>query len=389
MQQARYFREMKIEPPFLPPRRSGALLVFVLVMVAAVAAASAAGLVPATYLAQVPSPTEGDAETISAVEITLGLSAGLAIFLLGVDLLAKALRSVGEGKVKDILTRFTRTPFSALITGTLATAILDSSSVVIIMTIAMVSAGLLTFKQSLGIVLGANIGTTIGGQIVALDLLQYAPILLLLGVVVSFVSPSETWKRAGLVTAAAGMVFFGLEYIGGGMEPFEKYQPFINLMQAVATNPLQGVLLGAAVTAVIQSSSGTMAIVIMLATNGLIPLQAGIHIMLGAEIGTCLDTLVATLGRSRGAVRTGVFHLFFNLVTVTAGLAFASQLAAAGEWLAFGDDNVGRKIANAHVLFNTTGALLFLPLVPTCARLLKKWVLPKKGVETEPLPIPV
>jgi phosphate:Na+ symporter len=134
------------------------------------------------------------------------------------------------------------------------------------------------------------------------------------------------------------------------MEPFKSYAPFIDTMKEASTNPFFGVLLGAGFTVLIQSSSGTMGIVIILASEGLIPLPAAVHLMLGAEIGTCADTLLASIGRSVDAFRTEIFHLFVNLITVSVGLALSHQLAAAGQWLAFGSDNLGRQIANAHVL---------------------------------------
>ena len=150
----------------------------------------------------------------------------------------------------------------------------------------------------------------------------------------------------------------------------------------MSSNPFFGVLLGAGFTVAIQSSSGTMGIVIILASDGLIPLPAAVHLMLGAEVGTCADTLMASIGRSADAFRTAIFHLFFNLITVSIGLALSHQLAAAGQWLAFGSENVGRQIANAHVLFNIAGALAFVGFVPLAARLLER-LIPERGRKDE------
>lgn len=172
----------------------------------------------------------------------------------------------------------------------------------------------------------------------------------------------------------AGLIFFGLDHIGSAMEPFKNYAPFIETMKQLSSNPFFGVLLGAGFTVVIQSSSGIMGIVIILASDGLIPLPAAVHLMLGAEVGTCADTLVASIGRPVDAFRTAIFHLLFNVITVSIGLLFANQLAAAGQWLAFGSDNVGRQIANAHVLFNVAGALAFVGLVPMVAKILTRLI---------------
>jgi phosphate:Na+ symporter len=170
--------------------------------------------------------------------------------------------------MKRLLARFTTNPFAGLVSGTVATTALDSSSVVIIMTIAMVHAGVLTFAQALGIVLGANIGTTIGGQIIAFDVAKYAPAFLLIGLLVHFFGSGDRWKNWGLAVIGAGLIFFGLDHIGSAMEPFKNYAPFIETMKQLSSNPFFGVLLGAGFTVVIQSSSGTMGIVIILASDG-------------------------------------------------------------------------------------------------------------------------
>lgn len=311
---------------------------------------------------------------INPEKMVLGVIGGLAIFLLGVEQLARALKTVAGDRMKSLLARLTTNPFAGLGTGAVATTALDSSSVVIIMTIAMVHAGLLTFAQSLGIVLGANIGTTVGGQIIAFDIAKYAPVALLAGLLLHFLGRTERQKNWGLVAMGAGLIFFGLDRIGDAMEPFKSYQPFLDLMKSVAANPLFGVLLSAAFTIVIQSSSGTMGIVIILATQGLIPLPAAVYLMLGAEIGTCADTLVASIGRTVEAFRTAIFHLLFNIITVIIGVLLAPQLMAVGQWLAFGSDNVGRHIANAHVVFNVAGALLFVGFTPMIAKALEKMI---------------
>ncbi len=343
-----------------------------------IAAIASSPLLAQSAPAEAEKPTNekppSDEEKISAEKTILGIVGGLAIFLFGVEQLARALKSVSGDKMKRLLARFTTNPFAGLVSGTIATTVLDSSSVVIIMTIAMVHAGVLTFSQALGIVLGANIGTTIGGQIIAFDVAKYAPAFLLVGLLVHFFGSGDRWKHWGLAVIGAGLIFFGLDHIGSAMEPFKNYAPFIETMKQVSSNPFYGVLLGAGFTVAIQSSSGTMGIVIILASDGLIPLPAAVHLMLGAEVGTCADTLLASIGRSVDAFRTAIFHLLFNVMTVSIGLIFANQLAAAGQWLAFGSDNAGRQIANAHVLFNVAGALAFVGLVPMVAKILERFI---------------
>ncbi|MBC8162457.1 MAG: Na/Pi cotransporter family protein [Roseiflexaceae bacterium] len=176
-----------------------------------------------------------------------------------------------------------------------------------------------------------------------------------------------------MVILGLGLIFFGLNVIGDSVSALEEYQPFLNLMANVGENPLLGVAMGALATVVLQSSSATLGIIIALAGEGLIGLPAGVAMMLGAEIGTTADTLVAPVGRERPAVRTGVFHLLFNLATVTLGVIFVQQLTWLGQAIVSGD-NVELQIATAQVAFNVIGVLLFLPFTGLIARLLERLI---------------
>jgi phosphate:Na+ symporter len=241
------------------------------------------------------------------------------------------------------------------------------------MTIAMVSAGVLTFVQSLGVVLGANIGTAVGAQIISLDIEQYVPLLMFAGLLLLFLGRTRMWKNLGIVLLGFGLMFYGLEAIDEAMKPFRTYQPFIDLMQTLGSNPLLGAAVGAIFTVIIQSSSATVAIVITLASSGLISLPAGVAIMLGAEVGTCADTLVATIGRGRPALRTGVFHLLFNLISAVLGILFAPLLVQLV--LSFsGGAGVGRQVANAQIIFNLIGVVAVIVLLPALARLLERLI---------------
>jgi phosphate:Na+ symporter len=314
----------------------------------------------------------GESGGLDIVGMVLSFLAGIVIFLYGVNRLADGLRQIGDDRIKEILARFTTNPLAGVLAGTAATTLLDSSSVTIIMTIALVSAGLLTFTHSLGVVMGANIGTTVSSQVIAFDIDRYAAIALVVGFLLLVIGRSDRQKQIGAIVLGLGLIFFGLETMGDAAEPLKEYQPFIDLM-ARMENPLLAVPVGALFTMLIQSSSATIAIVIVLASQGLITLPAGIGLMLGAEIGTCADTLVATVGRSAEAVRTGVFHLLFNIGTVILGVIFAVQLAGAAQWLAFGAD-VPRQIANAHLLFNVLGVVLVIGFTPWIARGLERLI---------------
>ncbi|WP_009631255.1 Na/Pi cotransporter family protein [Synechocystis sp. PCC 7509] len=326
-------------------------------------------------IAQAPNPTnekEAEEEIIDFFAMAMGALAGLVLFIYGVTRLAEGLEDMGSDRMKNILAKFTTNRFAGVATGTVATTLLESSSVTIIMVIAMVSAGVLTFVQSLGVVLGSNIGTAVGAQIISLDIDKYIPILMFGGLLLLFVGKGQTLKTLGIVLLGFGLMFYGLEAIDEAMKPFREYQPFLNLMKSLAQNPLLGALVGAIFTIIIQSSSATVAIVVTLAGSGLISLPAGIAIMLGAEIGTCADTLVATIGRGRPALRTGVFHLLFNLVSVALGLLFAPLLVQLVSSIS-GDD-VGRQVANAQIIFNVMGVVAVIGFLPIIARLLEKFI---------------
>jgi phosphate:Na+ symporter len=285
--------------------------------------------------------------------------------------------------MKKILARFTTNRFAGVLTGTVATTLLDSSSVTIIMVIALVNAGLLSFTRSLGVIMGSNIGTTISSQIIALKLNEYAPIALVVGFGLHMLAKRKRWRRAGHVIFGIGLIFFGLDIMGKAVEPLQGHASFIGWMTRMEA-PVLGALVGAVFTVMVQSSSATLGVIITLATQGLISLPAGIAMMLGAEIGTCADTLMATVGRSREAVRAGVFHLLFNVITVSIGVALAHPFTAFIQYISAGT-HLSRQIANAHVLFNVAGVVLFIGFVTPVARVLQ-WLIPDKKKSKVPEP---
>ena len=323
---------------------------------------------------------------LDPLKMTMSVIAGLVLLLFGISRLALALKALAGESARRWLARFTSNRFAAVLTGTAATTLLDSSSVTIIMVIALVDAGLLGLVQSLGVVLGSNIGTTFGAELVAFQINQYAPVGLAVGALLFTLGRSERWKNVGWMLFGLGLLFFGLELIEEAMAPFRHSPQFARWMQELGKNPLLGAAVGALLTLIIQSSSATMAIVITLASQGLISLPAGVAIMLGAEVGTVSDTLLATLGRSRQAVRTGVFHFLFNLLTATLGLLGASRLVALSQWIS-GGASVGRQIANAQVLFNVLGVALVIGFVPLIARGLKVLIPDRPAPETAPVDV--
>ncbi|WP_338663718.1 Na/Pi symporter [Pararoseomonas sp. SCSIO 73927] len=329
----------------------------------------------ALCLVGVPALAQGGGEQgLDWLKLIMSSIGGLALFLLGVSEMASGLGCVAGGRVERWLHGATNGPIRGLATGVAATTVLDSSSVTIILLIGLVDSGLLNFAAALPVILGSNIGTTVSSQVFALGVDDYAPVALAGGLLVRAFVKNEKVRGWGQVVAGIGLILFGLNILGDAMEPLKEHPGIVEWLRATET-PLRGVLIGAVFTLLIQSSSATLGVVITMAGQGIIDLPTGLAMMLGAEIGTCSDTLIATIGRSRAAVRAGLFHLGFNLITVAVGVALIGPLAALASWTS---SETQHQIANAHVAFNVIGALAFLWITPLCARLLERLV-PERG----------
>ncbi len=321
-------------------------------------------------------------------EILLSITAGLVLFLFAVTSLSETLNTaLGDGASKWIK-KFTSNILSSLVVGILATTILDSSSAVIIITIVLINSKVLTFRQAMGIILGANIGTTVSSQIIAMDVGKYSPIFLLIGFVLLIVAKSEKVNSAGKVILYFGVLFFGLYTMENAVEPLKDEAFFAEWMKKTET-PILGAIIGAVVTLVVQSSSATVGMAIILAKKGFLSLTGGVAVMLGAELGTCSDTLLATIKGSRQALKAGLFHVTFNLLSIILGLIFFYPFIEAVKWIS-GSASIERSVANAHMLFNTLGVLVFVWTIPFFEKLLNG-LLPDKVEEpssAEPSQIP-
>jgi phosphate:Na+ symporter len=308
--------------------------------------------------------------------------AGLILFLYALNRLSDSLKEIAGDRMKRVLDRFTSNLFSGILTGLVVTVLLDSSSAVIIMTIALVSAKAMTFRQAMGVVMGANIGTTISSQIFALDIGEYAALPISIGFLLMIVGRGKTYRQIGTVLFSFGLIFFGLFTMEEAVAPLKDSQYFITWMHSLDTT-WKGVSTGAVVTLAIQSSSATVGMVIGLASKGLISLSGSIAVMLGAELGTCADTLLATIGRSRNAVRTGLFHLMFNLITITIGVILLSPCTKLVLAIS-GNAHIEQKIANAHMLFNTLGVIILVPFVPLLEKMMYKLIPLRASHESKP-----
>jgi len=317
------------------------------------------------------------------MEIILPVLGGLGLFLFALTNLSDTLQSIIGGNAKKWIGKLTTNLVTAIITGTIITVVLDSSSAVIIMTIVLVKAGALSFRQSMGIVLGANIGTTFSSQLIALNIGQYSPVPIILGLVLSFVSRSENISKTGKSILYFGILFFGLYTMERAVEPLKEDARFVFWMTKL-DSPVTGAGAGAIVTLIIQSSSATVGMVITLAKKGLLSLGAAIAVMLGAELGTCADTLLATIRGDRSSIKTGLFHLSFNVISIGIGLLIFPWFVKLIETVS-GSASLEQKVANAHMIFNIAGVLLFLPFVPLIEKILNR-ALPERNLQ-KPYPV--
>lgn len=314
------------------------------------------------------------------MEIILTALGGLGLFLFAINNLSDTLKDILGDNAKKWLGYCTKNLLAAILTGTIITILLDSSSAVIIMTIVLVNAKALTFRQSLGVVLGANIGTTFSSQLIALDIGQFSPIPIFLGLILTIFVKNEKVSKPAKVLLYFGILFFGLYTMERAVEPLNGHPQFINWM-AQLESPLKGAGVGALVTLVVQSSSATVGMAITLAKKALITLPAGIAVMLGAELGTCSDTLLATIKSDRQAIKTGLFHLFFNITSIALGLLIFPWFVKGIELLS-GNAQIEQKIANAHMIFNSAGVLLFIPFIQYIEKLLNYLLPTRQSLDT-------
>lgn len=306
-------------------------------------------------------------------EMILQLLGGLAIFLFGLDLMVKGLLSIAGGRMKTLLATLTTNRVMGALSGTLVTAVIQSSSVTSVLVIGFVASGMMTLMQAGSIIMGANLGTTITAQIVAFKIYNLALIMVFVGFLIQFVSETHIRKNIGQLLLGLGLLFIGMNLMGEGMSPLKHYEPFLETLKEL-DHPLYGILIGLAFTALVQSSSATIGIVIVMANQGFLTLPTGIALSMGADIGTCITAILATIGQSRDAIRAALIHVMFNVFGVLLWLPFIGTLAALAVYISpEGGSHLNemmnlaadtpREIANANTLFKLSALILFLPLL--------------------------
>ena len=309
----------------------------------------------------------------STVEILFGLFGGLAIFIFGMNMMSECLQKAAGEKMKAILGMLTKNPVMGVLAGALVTAVLQSSSATTVMAIGFVSAGLMTLPQAISIIFGANIGTTMTAQIIAFKISDYIYLFIFAGFIVAFISKSEKIKNIGQTVFAFGLLFLGIETMGGVMKPLASSPVFTNMIAKVADIPVLGVVVGALMTLVVQSSSATIAVLQNFASQpgadgvtSIIGLAGAIPILLGDNIGTTITALLASIGQPRDAKRTALAHSIFNISGSFLFIWFVTPFAEIIKMISPKGPEIeviSRQIANAHTGFNLVMTILWTPLL--------------------------
>ena len=313
------------------------------------------------------------------LETIFGLIGGLALFLYGMNQMSTALQKAAGDKMRQVLALLTKNPLLGAIAGALVTAVLQSSSATTVMAIGFVSAGLMGLPQAISIIFGANIGTTMTAQLMAFKISNYIYPIIFIGFIIQFIAKNEKVKSIGTVIFSFGLLFEGIEIMGSVMKPLASSPIFTDLMGKVADIPILGVLLGACMTLLVQSSSATIAVLQNFASqagadgvSSVIGLTGAIPILLGDNIGTTITALLASIGQSKNAKRTAIAHSIFNISGSVVFLFLIDPFAKFVAWISPKGDEleiISRQIANAHTAFNIICTLVWLPLLPIMVKI--------------------
>ena len=308
----------------------------------------------------------------------LSLLGGLALFLYGMQMMSDGLEDAAGNRMKQILEKLTGNRFLGVLVGAGITAVIQSSSATTVMVVGFVNSGMMSLQQAVWIIMGANIGTTITAQLITLDIGMLAPLLAFLGVALLVFFKAPKLHHYAKILAGFGVLFIGMDMMGAAMEPLEQSEAFISLMTTFS-NPIIGILAGAAFTALIQSSSASVGILQALALNGLLPFSSAAFVLFGMNIGTCITAVLAAIGTNRAAKRTTVIHLMFNIIGTIVFTILCLTLPVT-DWIgSITPDNPTAQIANMHTTFNIVTTLLLIPFGTCMAKLAVKLLPDPKG----------
>ena len=321
-----------------------------------------------------------------SVTYIMGLLGGLALFLYGMQMMSNGLEAAAGNKMKVILEKLTANRVVGVLVGAVITAIIQSSSATTVMVVGFVNSGIMTLQQAVWIIMGANIGTTITGQLIALDVGELAPLMAFIGVACVVFLKNEKIHHIGEILAGLGVLFIGMDMMGSAMKPLGESEAFVSLLTKFE-NPVLGILAGTVFTALIQSSSASVGILQALAGSGVIGLNSAAFVLFGQNIGTCITALLASVGTSRNAKRTTVIHITFNVI----GTIFFTILCLTTPLIAFMQgftpDNAAAQIANLHTTFNIVTSILLIPFGTLLTKLAQFVLKDKEGEETDELKV--
>ena len=286
---------------------------------------------------------------------------GLALFLYGMNMMSNGLEMAAGDKMKTILEKLTSNRILGVLVGALVTAIIQSSSATTVMVVGFVNSGLMSLTSAVWVIMGANIGTTITGQLIAIDITAIAPLIAFIGVAMIVFFKSQKLDAIGGVIGGLGILFIGMETMSSAMVPLRTMPEFVGLISKFQ-NPFIGILVGALFTALIQSSSASVGILQALAKSGVMTLSSSIYVLFGQNIGTCITSVLASIGTSKNAKRTTIIHLSFNIIGTVLFVTISMLFPFADLVQSLTPSNVAAQIANVHTIFNVTTTLLLLPI---------------------------
>ena len=298
----------------------------------------------------------------------IGLLGGLGLFLYGMQMMSNGLEAAAGNRMKKILEKLTANRFLGVVVGAVITAVIQSSSATTVMVVGFVNSGMMTLQQAVWIIMGANVGTTITGQLIALDVGAIAPLFAFIGVAFIVFLKNEKLHHYGKIIAGLGILFIGMDMMSAAMVPLRESETFVNIITRFS-NPVLGILAGAIFTAIIQSSSASVGILQALASSGVIGLPQAVYVLFGQNIGTCITAVLASIGTSRVAKRTTIIHLLFNIIGTTLFTIICILTPFTTLVEGFTPNNVSAQIANMHTIFNITTTILLIPFGSYLAKL--------------------
>ena len=307
------------------------------------------------------------------MDIAIGIMGGLGLFLYGMTLMGDGLQKAAGSKLKRIIELLTSNVIMGVLVGMVVTMIIQSSSATTVMVVGFVNAGIMSLPQAIGVIMGANIGTTITAQLVSLDVDFLAPVALGIGIVIYMFTNKPKYKHIAEILIGFGILFTGMDFMKDAVKPLAGYQGFTDMLLSFGHHPILGVLMGFAITAIVQSSSASMGMLIALASQGLIPVTAALPILYGENIGTCVTSLISSIGATRNARRAAIMHLTFNVLGSMIFMFILSKPIVAIVTVIDPID-AARQIANAHTLFNIINVIILLPFNKLIVKLALKLV---------------